>query len=607
MIQDSVGKKVTPDLIKQLYQEELGRLPEEGAVSFYQDLYGDTFDQRELDQFRGSTEAEAFESDVEKQAKVAESQPGLENLYQDILFREADPTGLAGFAGRPLEEVKQEIMTSPEAMGPARIRQAFEEVVKRPVRPEDMTFYQERFGPVVSDQERAGLVRAMRPEQMQMFQRELGIPTLDFSKFGTTPERAGISRLMPAETEEAAAEEGMRTGGIARLYKEGGEVGDAGLANIAQKMASYGRYGDTMLAHISPEEARMLKAMGGSGTRNPVTGLPEFFLKKLIKNVFKIGKKILPAVVAAYNPVLGASLAAADAGFKDGKFDLKAAALAGAKTYALSKAGQAISGGGEAAGGADVGVTTAQAGQQAAVDPVSGAVPSSSSYFVPDAATVGRAGVAAGRGITATGSAATTSPTVGQQLAEPFTDPQGFTEGVTESTKALGEGFMDAGSKALGGDFSGFEGTSTPLTVAGLTQTAEMGVEEAEKAKREQQAIIAAQEEKKKKYRDLASDLRRRFPYGYKEGGVLSLPPRYLDGEGDGMSDSIKANIGGLQEARLADGEFVVPADVVADLGNGSSNAGAERLYSMMDRIRQARHGTTKQPPEVNVNKTLPA
>ena len=50
-----------------------------------------------------------------------------------------------------------------------------------------------------------------------------------------------------------------------------------------------------------------------------------------------------------------------------------------------------------------------------------------------------------------------------------------------------------------------------------------------------------------------------------------------------------------------------MPADVVADMGNGSSNAGAERLYAMMDRIRQARHGTTKQPPEVNVDKVMPA
>ena len=57
---------------------------------------------------------------------------------------------------------------------------------------------------------------------------------------------------------------------------------------------------------------------------------------------------------------------------------------------------------------------------------------------------------------------------------------------------------------------------------------------------------------------------------------------RYLSGGGDGMSDSIPATINNKQPARLADGEFVVPADVVADLGNGSSNAGAKKLYAMM-------------------------
>ena len=107
--------------------------------------------------------------------------------------------------------------------------------------------------------------------------------------------------------------------------------------------------------------------------------------------------------------------------------------------------------------------------------------------------------------------------------------------------------------------------------------------------------------------RDLAASLAKQYPFGYAQGGVANLSGRYLDGAGDGMSDSILANIEGQQEARLADGEFVVPADVVADMGNGSSNAGAERLYAMMDRIRQARHGTTKQPPEVNVNKVMPA
>ena len=94
----------------------------------------------------------------------------------------------------------------------------------------------------------------------------------------------------------------------------------------------------------------------------------------------------------------------------------------------------------------------------------------------------------------------------------------------------------------------------------------------------------------------------------YAVGGMTAPvnQPRMLSGGGDGMSDSIPATIDGTQPARLADGEFVIPADVVADIGNGSSRAGAKQLYAMMDRVRQSRHGTTKQPPEVNMNKVLP-
>ena len=88
---------------------------------------------------------------------------------------------------------------------------------------------------------------------------------------------------------------------------------------------------------------------------------------------------------------------------------------------------------------------------------------------------------------------------------------------------------------------------------------------------------------------------------GYSDGG------RMLKGPGDGMSDSIPATIGSKQPARLADGEFVVPADVVSHLGNGSTNAGAKRLYGMMDKIRHARTGKKKQAPEVKANKFLPA
>jgi hypothetical protein len=73
------------------------------------------------------------------------------------------------------------------------------------------------------------------------------------------------------------------------------------------------------------------------------------------------------------------------------------------------------------------------------------------------------------------------------------------------------------------------------------------------------------------------------------------------------MSDSIPGVIANKQPARLADGEFVVPADVVSHLGNGSTDAGAKRLYAMMAKVRKARTGKKKQAPAVNMNKYLPA
>jgi hypothetical protein len=73
---------------------------------------------------------------------------------------------------------------------------------------------------------------------------------------------------------------------------------------------------------------------------------------------------------------------------------------------------------------------------------------------------------------------------------------------------------------------------------------------------------------------------------GYSDGG------RLLRGPGDGVSDSIPATIGNKRPARLADGEFVVPARIVSELGNGSTEAGARKLYAMMDRVQKARRGT---------------
>jgi hypothetical protein len=101
----------------------------------------------------------------------------------------------------------------------------------------------------------------------------------------------------------------------------------------------------------------------------------------------------------------------------------------------------------------------------------------------------------------------------------------------------------------------------------------------------------------------------------YDEGGSvqkrksrsLKGNPYYRFAQDRKDSSMEAANIDGKQEARLADGEFVVPADVVSHLGNGSSKAGAKKLYAMMDKIRKARTGRTRQAPEVNARRYMPA
>jgi len=81
---------------------------------------------------------------------------------------------------------------------------------------------------------------------------------------------------------------------------------------------------------------------------------------------------------------------------------------------------------------------------------------------------------------------------------------------------------------------------------------------------------------------------------------------RYLQGHTDGMADKINTSIDGIQPAKLSHGEFVIPADVVSHLGNGNSDAGAKKLYEMMDKIRLARTGTKKQGKEINPDKFMP-
>jgi hypothetical protein len=87
----------------------------------------------------------------------------------------------------------------------------------------------------------------------------------------------------------------------------------------------------------------------------------------------------------------------------------------------------------------------------------------------------------------------------------------------------------------------------------------------------------------------------------YSDGG------RLLKGPGDGVSDSIPAQIGAKQPARLADGEFVIPARIVSEIGNGSTDAGARKLYAMMDRVQKKRRATKNVAANTKADKYLPA
>ena len=155
------------------------------------------------------------------------------------------------------------------------------------------------------------------------------------------------------------------------------------------------------------------------------------------------------------------------------------------------------------------------------------------------------------------------------------------------------------------------EGAEAARTAAKTEAAGLEALNKSNPARQERNVLQAGAEKKEAEKSEVkpASSVIDKLPVKqYASGGIAEMAKgRYLGGATDGMADKIPARIGGKQEARLSHGEFVIPADVVGHLGNGNSEAGAKRLYEMMDRIRQARTGTTKQGKQVNPNKFLPS
>lgn len=534
-------------------------------------------------------------------------------------------------------------------------------------------------------------------------------------------------------------------------YTQSGQL--HGLKSLAQELPKYGRYGDSIVAHINPQEAAMLKAMGGSGTINPVTGLPEYFIKKVFAPVQQVWKGItnLPGIkqvsdavtpvmqsIAPYlpyiapfipgvGPMMAAGIGALGAGFGKGQggFNFKRGLMGGMTAYGLSNlyaglqsaalSGQTplpsdVAAASQANSSNVANLATLEAGPQAgmfeaAAQPsmgsqiMSGDFSGAASQFGDKATMMGKDFATqmsnAGEGVKnlvgagnvpmseaakavgtkfGTGSAAAmftgASGLAALDEEQKYLDQQKaagniadteYQENIAriqEARKRAEEAVLANPYKfADGGEVPGYFGGGVLAKLIGenpqireammpaeqraqtqAKQLGEMGIKQniVDSASQQQlQDYINAMRKKgegeQSAYRaminnpygfamggqvddELGGDYsamgmdqgnlqKGLFGRGYAEGGT----PRFLSGGGDGMSDSIHATINGKQPARLADGEFVIPADVVSGIGNGSSKAGAKRLYGMMDRVRKERTGTTKQAKAINPAKLMAA
>ena len=450
--------------------------------------------------------------------------------------------------------------------------------------------------------------------------------------------------------------------GASDSYKYGGRVmnyAQGGLPSLANNMASRGRYGDSMLVHMSPEEVqglqRLARADGTSLSINPYTGMPEAFsLKRSLKKLAKFIAPILPFIpipgLAGLSPLITKALLSTAVGGLSGKkgFDLKRGLMSGLTTYGIGSLAQGAGAAANANAGANIGDIGAQ---QAADSAISiNAVPAG-----PDFAPGTMMDAVTGDVLPPTDAAATAA----SKFAEAMPEGSGFMDYVNQTgqnIKTAATGLYDTVTGAPGARAAFTSGqainpfTDKPIgvgTAAGAAFTGVAGtktLDELDKAKAEADRILQDANNRTEEEKAYARKILADYPVQYRritgqevsgfgmamggrinsyddeiggddsmmQGGIAALakgglPPRYLRGGGDGMSDSIRANIGGKQEARLADGEFVIPADVVSHLGNGSSNAGAKRLYSMMDRVRRSRTGKTRQAPQVNTRRMMPA
>lgn len=398
--------------------------------------------------------------------------------------------------------------------------------------------------------------------------------------------------------------------------------------NIAQGLATLGRGRDSMLMHVTPREVAGLQSlanyMGGSLTVNPQTGLPEagffdFIADYVVPTALTLSGN--PHLAVAYSGGktlvqtgdLGQALMSAGMQYGANQFGGSLMKTGTPPTTPLTKGievGKSLASG----GGQSLGVTGA-IGTQSGIAP--NLVDDVAQSMVPNL-TGGTTGIQALPGL----------PGGGAPITEAIVkNTPSLTDTFSQNLSNIGGGIKNLFAPGGIGKFTEAAGGVGPALFQ--TTSAVSPLISAAYAPPEQQETSFG-------FGPFVpfSELRRRAQeerMGYAEGGIAALNPMqgmfdarrslpefreplgnfkkggYLDGPGDGMSDSIPATIEGKQPARLADGEFVVPADVVSHLGNGSTKAGAKRLYAMMAKVRKARTGTSKQGKQIKAERYMPA
>lgn len=386
------------------------------------------------------------------------------------------------------------------------------------------------------------------------------------------------------------------------------------MKQTAKALAKKGRYGDDMLVHMSKQEVAGLASLlpNRQLTRNPETGLHEAF------NIGDILPTVLGAVATIYGgPMAGAAVSGALTTAKTG--DLSKGLMAGLGSYGLGTLGAEFgsigAGAGDAARAAGTGAATITPDAAAGLAGVnSGFIPG-----VADAASQAGADAASNIGSTAvTNGVANTAPSLfGGSAYTPGQMWQGVnTPGAFE--KVIGDHPLATigAASSLASLVPQPEGVTKPDTVI------------SEDAKHEHfpttpRSAVAAPEG----YRP-GIDPEWKYINGYADGGGVQLMDRSLqqgimsnrqppmanqvaanamngirmarggaiNGRGTGMSDSIPAIVDGQAPAKLSSGEFVIPADVVSHLGDGSSEAGQKRLYALLDDVRRQKTGRAEQP-----------